>query len=92
MHSFKTQFNTGYIDLKNEHEPNLSPSQTSMLVAILSLGTFFGSLLGAPIGDTIGRRLSLIASVGVFCFGGILQVLADALPMMLAGRYVAMRV
>ncbi|ORY57178.1 general substrate transporter [Pseudomassariella vexata] len=87
MNSFKTQFNTGYVD--STGSINLSPSETSILVAILSAGTFFGALLGAPAGDMIGRRISIIGSVGIFCFGVIFQVCADAIPMMLAGRFFA---
>lgn len=57
-----------------------------MVVAILSAGTFFGALLSAPGADSIGRRLSLLVSVGVFCIGGILQTCAMVLPMLMAGR------
>lgn len=86
MGSFKSQFNTGYRD--DDGSPNLSPSEISIIVAILSAGTVAGALIAAPAGDWIGRRISIIASVCVFCFGVIFQVCADAIPMLLAGRYV----
>lgn len=85
MRSFKDQFSTGYTTKKG---PDLTPQQISIVVAILSAGTFAGSLISAPFGDLIGRRLSIIASIGVFIFGVIFQVCADALPLLLAGRYV----
>lgn len=89
MKSFKSQFNTGYVD--DDGSFNLSPSQISIIVAILSAGTVAGALIAAPAGDWIGRRISIIASICVFCFGVIFQVCADAIPMLLAGRYVHVR-
>lgn len=86
MKSFKSQFNTGYVE-DNEGHLGLSPSQISIIVAILSAGTVAGALIAAPAGDWIGRRISIIVSVCVFCFGVIFQVCADAIPMLLAGRY-----
>lgn len=87
MRSFREQFTTGFYDEKGE--PGLAPSQVSITVAILSAGTFAGSLLSAPFGDWIGRRLSIIASIGVFILGVIFQVTANALPLLLAGRFFA---
>ncbi|KAI1414931.1 hexose transporter [Hypoxylon sp. FL1857] len=88
MSSFKAQFNTGYVDDKT-HEFDLSPSQISIIVAILSAGTVVGALFAAPVGDWLGRRISIIGSICVFCFGVIFQVCADAIPMLLAGRFFA---
>lgn len=34
----------------------VTSSQESLVVSILSAGTFFGALLGAPVGDYIGRK------------------------------------
>ncbi|KAL7620636.1 glucose transporter [Parahypoxylon ruwenzoriense] len=87
MRSFKSQFNTGYVD--DGGSLNLSPSQISIIVAILSAGTVAGAILAAPVGDWIGRRISIIASICVFSFGVIFQVCADAIPMLLAGRFFA---
>ncbi|KAI1349335.1 general substrate transporter [Xylaria sp. FL0043] len=87
MTSFRDQFSTGFRN--DQHEPDLRPDQTSITVAILSAGTFAGSLISAPFGDWIGRRLSIIASIGVFILGVIFQLTANALPLLLAGRFVA---
>jgi len=84
MDTFKDDFATS-VD-KDSHKPVILPHQSSMIVAILSIGTIVGSLLSAPAADSIGRRLSLIVSVCVFCFGVIFQVVADAIPMLLVGR------
>ncbi|CAJ2500038.1 Uu.00g028910.m01.CDS01 [Anthostomella pinea] len=87
MDSFIKQFNTGYID--DQGDPTLSPAQISIVVAILSAGTVAGALISAPFGDWIGRRISIIASVGVFIVGVIFQICADAIPMLLTGRFFA---
>jgi MFS family permease len=84
MESFVKQFNTGARNTNGDI--TLAPSQTAIIVAILSAGTFIGALFGAPLGDTFGRRKSLIGSLGVFCFGVIFQICAQAIPMLLAGR------
>ena len=38
----------------------VSTGQQSLIVSMLSVGTFFGALSGAGIGDIIGRRLGLL--------------------------------
>lgn len=85
MDAFVAQFNTGYIDEGTNHT-QIAPSQSAIIVAILSAGTALGSLIAAPAGDIMGRRISLLLSVGIFCFGVIFQVCADAIPMLLVGR------
>tara|TARA_R110002060_G_scaffold5512_10_gene8504 strand:- start:163 stop:462 length:300 start_codon:yes stop_codon:yes gene_type:complete len=86
MKAFREQFSTGYID-PHDGDPNVSPAQSSIIVAILSAGTFFGALLAAPIGDKIGRRISLIIAVIIFSFGVLLQTIAMAITLLVLGRY-----
>lgn len=87
MRAFRDQFSTGHTDAAGLA---LSPSETAIVVAILSVGTVVGALLAAPVGDHFGRRMSLIGAVTVFNFGCIFQVCAQAIPMMLIGRYVVL--
>ena len=72
MPYWRNLFSTGY---RNPEDGNLdvTPSQSSTIVSLLSAGTFFGALTAAPMADLLGRRLGMIASVGVFCLGVILQ-------------------
>jgi predicted MFS family arabinose efflux permease len=86
MNSFVEQFSAGHRDA--DDKPAIDPSQTAIIVAILSAGTALGALLGAPAADSIGRRLSLLIAVGVFCFGVVFQVAASTIPTLLVGRYV----
>jgi len=38
----------------------------SLIVSILSVGTFIGALMAAPLADFLGRRIGLMVSCGVF--------------------------
>ncbi|KAK4648044.1 glucose transporter [Podospora bellae-mahoneyi] len=87
MESFKKDFTTGYFD--KEGVPGMYPSQVSLIVAMLSAGTMVGALISAPIGDLWGRRLSLIAALGVFCVGAIFQVCATNVALLVIGRTLA---
>lgn len=70
-------------------DPFVTTTQTSLVVSLLSAGTFFGALLAGPAGDYLGRRWGLIASCVVFMVGVALQTAAYALPLFIAGRVVA---
>lgn len=87
MTYFRKEFSTGYID-PHDHLPNLTPSQSSLMVSILSAGTFFGALGAAPIGDKLGRRPSLIIAIVVFAFGVSLQTASTDIPLFVSGRSV----
>lgn len=55
---------------------NIPAWRQSLIVSILSAGTFFGALAAGDIADFIGRRLTIIAGCAVFMLGVILQVSA----------------
>lgn len=57
------------------------------IVSTFQAGCFFGSILGFPSAEKLGRRITLILSGAVFCLGAILQTTsAGRLGMMYAGR------
>ncbi|KAK4205425.1 hypothetical protein QBC40DRAFT_162489 [Triangularia verruculosa] len=87
MDYWREQFSTGYRDAKGHLD--VSPTDTSAVVSILSAGTFFGALASPMLGDNIGRRWGLIVSCWVFNFGVVLQTAAGQLPLFLAGRFFA---
>ncbi len=65
-------------------------SEHSLIVSILSAGTFFGALLAPLISDTLGRRWTLIISTTiVFNLGIILQTAATNINLLVAGRVFA---
>lgn len=68
----------------------ITSSQDSLIVSILSAGTFFGALTAAPVADLIGRRLGLMFSAGiVFNLGVVLQTISTDQPLLIAGRFFA---
>ena len=67
----------------------LASSDKSLVVSILSAGTFFGALLGYPTGDYLGRRYGLILACLIFSVGVALQTGAISLPVFVVGRVIA---
>ncbi|KAG8631364.1 hypothetical protein KVT40_000504 [Elsinoe batatas] len=67
----------------------INASNTSLIVSILSAGTFFGALISGALADWFGRRLTIIAGCGVFSIGVILQVAATGIPLLVVGRLIA---
>ncbi|KAI4192068.1 MAG: hypothetical protein LQ350_008704, partial [Teloschistes chrysophthalmus] len=88
MPYWRNTFSTGYTN-KVDGNPDVTSSQSSEIVSLLSAGTFFGALAAAPMADLLGRRLGMIASTVVFTVGVILQTAATAIPMFVAGRFFA---
>ncbi|KAH6847502.1 high-affinity glucose transporter RGT2 [Chaetomium sp. MPI-CAGE-AT-0009] len=80
-------FSTGYIDA--EGNPNVTASQESAIVSILSAGTFFGALASPFLADYVGRRPGLLISTWVFNLGVVLHTVATSIPLFLAGRFFA---
>jgi SP family sugar:H+ symporter-like MFS transporter len=67
----------------------LPSASTSLIVSILSAGTFFGALLGYPASDFLGRRWGLILACAIFSVGVVFQTAASSLPLFVVGRVVA---
>ncbi|KAL6708228.1 Plasma membrane low glucose sensor [Coniothyrium glycines] len=77
-------------EFSTSSDGQLTASQDSLIVSILSAGTFFGALTAAPFGDLFGRRIGLLLSAGlVFNFGVILQTASTEQPLFIAGRFFA---
>jgi MFS transporter, SP family, sugar:H+ symporter len=88
MRYWRDLFSTGYIN-PVDGLPDVSASQSSAIVSILSAGTFFGALFSAPVADYLGRRWGMIFNCCVFTFGVVLQTAAVAIPLFEAGRFFA---
>lgn len=88
MKYWRKTFSTGYINPADNY-PDVTASQSSMIVSLLSAGTFFGALFAAPMADFFGRRLAMIFNTVVFTFGVILQTASVAIPLFVAGRFFA---
>lgn len=64
----------------------LSTSGRSLVVSILSVGTFFGALFAAPLGDFFGRRAALKVSIVVFALGVLIQAVGHSISVFALGR------
>ncbi|KAI1008435.1 hypothetical protein LB504_001994 [Fusarium proliferatum] len=87
MPYWQREFSTGYIDA--DGNPNVTSSQESAIVSILSAGTFFGALASPLLSDWLGRRPGLMISTWVFNLGVVLHTIATDIPLFLAGRFFA---
>ena len=67
----------------------INTSQQSLVVSILSAGTFFGALFGAPTADFLGRRWSVVLAVLIFSTGVAIQTAALTIPLFVVGRFFA---
>lgn len=63
--------------------------EQSLIVSILSAGTFFGALFAGSLADWIGRRFTIISGCGVFSLGVIFQVASTTVPLLVLGRLIA---
>ncbi|MDK0628399.1 MFS transporter, partial [Clostridium perfringens] len=63
----------------------ISSSTESLVVSILSAGTFFGALLAAPTADFIGRKWGIVSACLVFSVGVAMQTAATAIPLFVVG-------
>ena len=70
----------------------LSTSANSLIVSILSAGTFIGALMGGDLADWYGRRWTIIASCIIFSIGVVIQMLTglgNGLVMITIGRLIS---
>lgn len=88
MRYWLDHFSTGYRD-PSTGLLAITASQSSEIVSLLSVGTFFGALMAYPTGDLLGRKLGLMAWLLVFTVGVILQTAAVEIPLFVAGRCIA---
>ena len=61
----------------------------SLIVSILSAGTFFGALLAGDLADWFGRRTTVILGCLVYGIGCVLQTASSGLGLLVAGRLIA---
>lgn len=74
---------------QNTNGYNLSSSQRSLIVSILSAGTFLGALFGGQAAEWVGRRVTIMLSCLIFAIGVAVQVAAITANMLVGGRLIA---
>src|ERR1700761_7533191 len=79
--------------IEGPNATKLSDPHTSLIVSILSAGTFFGALASANFAEIIGRKWTVITGCLIYMFGVIIQIITgpnvDALGAIVAGRVIA---
>ena len=73
-------------------ETAISASNTSLIVSILSLGTFIGAIAGGDVADFIGRKWTVIYGCVIYTVGVVIQMITgsgEALPCIVVGRIIA---
>lgn len=72
---------------------SLRETNQSLIVSILSAGTFFGALIAGDVAEFIGRKWTVITGCLIYIVGVIIQVATSpdgsALATMSVGRFVA---
>jgi MFS family permease len=71
----------------------LSSSHQSLVVSILSAGTFFGAIIAGDVAERIGRKWTVVAGCFIYIIGVVVQMITgpevDALGAIVAGRLIA---
>lgn len=75
--------------IEGDDATELAGSRQSLIVSILSAGTFFGALIAGDLADFIGRKWTVIAGCLIYTVGVILQAAATGLGLIVAGRLIA---
>lgn len=61
----------------------------TLIVSILSAGTFFGAIIAGDFADWIGRRLTVILGCFIYGIGCVMQTATTSLGLLVAGRLVS---
>jgi len=68
----------------------LKGSDQSLIVSILSAGTFFGAIIAGDVADIIGRKWTVILGCLIYLIGVILQIAeSTGLGLIVSGRLIA---
>jgi len=67
----------------------LTAWKSSLIVSILSAGTFFGAIIAGDVADGFGRRTTIILGCIIFIVGVILQTASKGLALLVVGRLIA---
>lgn len=70
----------------------LTSSHQSLIVSILSCGTFFGAIIAGDVADFIGRKWTVIIGCGIYSVGVVLQMATGyghGLGLIVSGRLIA---
>ena len=67
----------------------LSHVHSGAIVSIFTGGAFFGAMFAGPVGDMLGRKMTILIGAIFFLLGGGLQTGAQNINYMYSGRCLA---
>ncbi|ERT03008.1 hypothetical protein HMPREF1624_01312 [Sporothrix schenckii ATCC 58251] len=96
-------YDTGYIGNVNAMDvwvhaiegpdaTSLGSSHQSLIVSIMSVGTFLGALAAGDLADNMGRKWTVILACGIYAIGVVIEIitgLGDAYAEIVIGRLIA---
>lgn len=65
------------------------PTMLGLIVSILEVGAFFGSILSAIFGENLGRRKSIGIAICIMMLGSLLQATAYTRAHLIVARIIA---
>lgn len=63
--------------IEGPNQDELSSSHNSLIVSILSCGTFFGAVIAGDVADWIGRKWTVIVGCLIYIFGCVIQMITS---------------
>ncbi|OQD63509.1 hypothetical protein PENPOL_c009G00062 [Penicillium polonicum] len=82
-----------WVDIIEPGRTTLTASHSSLIVSILSAGTFFGAVLAGDVAEWFGRKWTVICGCVIYAIGIVIQMLTgiggNALGIIAAGRLIA---
>ncbi|CAI7566780.1 unnamed protein product [Penicillium discolor] len=82
-----------WVDIIEPGRTTLTASHSSLIVSILSAGTFFGAVLAGDVAEWFGRKWTVITGCAIYAIGIVIQMLTgiggNALGIIAAGRLIA---
>ncbi|KAH8678230.1 general substrate transporter [Xylariales sp. PMI_506] len=96
-------YDTGYISninamnvwihiIEGPNATELKSSHESLIVSIMSVGTFLGALAAGDVADHLGRKWTVVMACGIYALGCVIEIISgdgDALAEMVIGRLIA---
>lgn len=85
---------TQFVDLiEHGRRDDIRSSYQSLIVSILSAGTFFGALIAGDVAERIGRKWTVIMGCLIYILGIVIQMITgvggNALGIIVGGRVIA---
>ena len=64
------------------------PNQVQLIISMMFAGMALGQLIFGPLSDALGRRKILFLTLGIYCIGSLVCLLATTIEAMLMGRVI----